>query len=72
MRFFNKLFRKNADVNAQHKLDALMFASVAGRREVVQALLAQGADVNAKTIPDGITALMAASDKGHGDSFAAG
>ena len=41
-----------------------MVASVQGHKEVVELLLAKGADVNAKTT-DGTTALMVASMKDH-------
>ena len=43
-----------------------MFASVAGRREVVQVLLDKGAEVNAKD-ESGQTASILASWKGHGE-----
>ena len=43
-----------------------MKASQRGLREVVQALIAEGAEVNAKA-KDGRTALMWASQKGHRD-----
>ena len=41
-----------------------MAASYKGHRDLVQALLAKGADANAKA-NDGVTALMLASRQGH-------
>jgi ankyrin repeat protein len=57
-----------ADVNvkANNDVTALMVASQFGNGEVVKALLAGGADVNAKEDNEGGTALMLASAKGHG------
>ena len=47
-----------------------MLASFLGHLDVVQALLAKGADVNAKNGAGG-TALGAATEKGHTDIIAA-
>ncbi|RVE66062.1 hypothetical protein OJAV_G00122720 [Oryzias javanicus] len=68
MRVVEQLFAAG-DVDAkasQAGQTALMLAVSHGRRDMVEALLAQGADVN---IPDdeGSTALMCASEHGHAD-----
>ncbi len=60
----NALIAKGGNVKAKATSDgttALMMASFQGHRDVVQALLARGAEVNA-TANSGATALRAASD----------
>jgi ankyrin repeat protein len=54
-----------ADVNAKADTGAtaLMLAAGAGKTEVVQTLLSNGADVNTRA--NGKTALMLAEEKGH-------
>ena len=52
---------------ATQGLTALLLASLNRRLDVLQALLARGADVNAKDNGSGLTALMSASAKGYLD-----
>ncbi|XP_049460279.1 KN motif and ankyrin repeat domain-containing protein 1-like [Epinephelus fuscoguttatus] len=68
MRVVEQLFTKG-DVNAkasQAGQTALMLAVSHGRMDMVQALLAQGAEVNLQD-DEGSTALMCASEHGHAD-----
>ncbi|XP_070780935.1 KN motif and ankyrin repeat domain-containing protein 1-like [Enoplosus armatus] len=68
MRVVDQLFTKG-DVNAkasQAGQTALMLAVSHGRMDMVQALLAQGAEVNLQD-DEGSTALMCASEHGHAD-----
>ncbi|KAM8829229.1 KN motif and ankyrin repeat domain-containing protein 1-like isoform 2-T11 [Spinachia spinachia] len=68
MRVVEELFTKG-DVNAkagQAGQTALMLAASHGRRDMVQALLARGAEVNLRD-DEGSTALMCASEHGHAD-----
>ncbi|XP_040012808.1 KN motif and ankyrin repeat domain-containing protein 1b isoform X2 [Xiphias gladius] len=68
MRVVEQLFTKG-DVNAkasQAGQTALMLAVSHGRMDMVQALLAQGAEVNLRD-DEGSTALMCASEHGHAD-----
>uniref|UniRef100_UPI003AAB7705 KN motif and ankyrin repeat domain-containing protein 1-like n=1 Tax=Centroberyx gerrardi TaxID=166262 RepID=UPI003AAB7705 len=68
MRVVEELFTKG-DVNAkasQAGQTALMLAVSHGRMDMVQALLAQGAEVNLQD-DEGSTALMCASEHGHAD-----
>ncbi|XP_024155547.1 KN motif and ankyrin repeat domain-containing protein 1 isoform X2 [Oryzias melastigma] len=68
MRVVEQLFAAG-DVNAkasQAGQTALMLAVSHGRRDMVEALLAQGADVNIRD-DEGSTALMCASEHGHAD-----
>ncbi|XP_015243836.1 PREDICTED: KN motif and ankyrin repeat domain-containing protein 1-like isoform X1 [Cyprinodon variegatus] len=68
MRVVEQLFSKG-DVNAkaiQAGQTALMLAVSHGRMDMVQALLAQGAEVNIQD-DEGSTALMCASEHGHAD-----
>uniref|UniRef100_A0A667YWG0 Uncharacterized protein n=1 Tax=Myripristis murdjan TaxID=586833 RepID=A0A667YWG0_9TELE len=68
MRVVEELFTKG-DVNAkasQAGQTALMLAVSHGRMDMVQALLAQGAEVNLQD-DEGSTALMCASEHGHTD-----
>ncbi|XP_074473966.1 KN motif and ankyrin repeat domain-containing protein 1-like isoform X1 [Sebastes fasciatus] len=68
MRVVERLFTKG-DVNAkasQAGQTALMLAVSHGRMDMVQALLAQGAEVNLQD-DEGSTALMCSSEHGHAD-----
>ncbi|XP_047426349.1 KN motif and ankyrin repeat domain-containing protein 1-like isoform X2 [Mugil cephalus] len=68
VRVLERLFAKG-DVNAkasQAGQTALMLAVSHGRMDMVQALLAQGAEVNIQD-DEGSTALMCASEHGHAD-----
>uniref|UniRef100_A0A3Q3KZF1 KN motif and ankyrin repeat domain-containing protein 1-like n=1 Tax=Mastacembelus armatus TaxID=205130 RepID=A0A3Q3KZF1_9TELE len=68
MRVVKQLFTKG-DVNtkaSQAGQTALMLAVSHGRMDMVQALLAQGAEVNLQD-DEGSTALMCASEHGHAD-----
>uniref|UniRef100_A0A671V8I9 KN motif and ankyrin repeat domains 1b n=1 Tax=Sparus aurata TaxID=8175 RepID=A0A671V8I9_SPAAU len=68
MKVVEKLFTKG-DVNAkasQAGQTALMLAVSHGRMDMVQALLAQGAEVNLQD-DEGSTALMCASEHGHAE-----
>lgn len=63
------LLAKGADANGRNIVDltALYVASIAGHREVVRVLLANGADIDAKNgnaFGLGVTALMGASLQG--------
>jgi ankyrin repeat protein len=47
-------------VSCSNKSDTLMVSAFFGETETIQALLAKGADVNAKRVADGQTVLMEA------------